>query len=198
MKRRKMTALLVILCVFLAIGGGLFIRIHNGTKIKPSVSHEVSNEICLYRQDDEAWAADYLGDSSYTMKSSGCLVTCIAAAISDSEDDMTPKELNLLFSENGIYDKDGNIQWSCLAELEGYTVEVYNSAAETEIAQCLTEGHYPIVRVRMHGIGNYHYVLIVGTQEEEYICMDPLEDHLTKLSDYFDRVYAVRCVWQEE
>ncbi len=63
------------------------------------------------------------------------------------------------------------------------------------IEQCLAAGHYPIVRVRMHGLGSYHYVLVVGTEEGDYVCMDPLEDSLTRLSDYLSRVYAVRVVF---
>jgi hypothetical protein len=31
-------------------------------------------------------------------------------------------------------------------------------------------------------------------EEGDYICMDPLADSLTKLSDYLGRVYAVRVV----
>ena len=34
--------------------------------------------------------------------------------------------------------------------------------------------------------------------EAEYICMDPLQDKLTKLKDYGNRIYAVRCVWYEQ
>lgn len=174
-----------------------YLRLYNGTKIKPSGGYALPEAIALYQQDDEKWAADYLGNSSYTMKSSGCLVTCIASAISNSGESITPKALNLLFSESGVYDGEGNVQWSCISEMDGYSVQVYDSVSESDIAQCLSEGRYPIVRVRMHGIGNYHYVLIVGAEEDEYICMDPLEKRLTKLSDYGSRVYAVRCVWQE-
>ena len=61
----------------------------------------------------------------------------------------------------------------------------------------LNDGKYPIVRVRMSGVGNFHYVLIVGAKEDVYICMEPLEDELTALSKYGNRIYAVRCVWKE-
>ena len=48
----------------------------------------------------------------------------------------------------------------------------------------------------MHGLGSFHYVLIVGSEDGEYVCIDPLEDGLTRLSDYLNRVYAVRVVWK--
>lgn len=39
-------------------------------------------EAILYRQDDPRWAGDTLGGSSFTMKSSGCLTTCISSLLS--------------------------------------------------------------------------------------------------------------------
>lgn len=198
MKKWKITAWLIVVCMVCAAGGYLFLRMHNGIKIKPAGEHVIPKEVISYRQDNAEWAPDHLGDSPYTMKSSGCLVTCIASAISNSGDKVTPGELNHVFAENGIYDTDGNIQWSYIADMEGYSVEVYDGVSEADIAQCLSDGHYPIVRVRMHGIGNYHFVLIVGAEDGDYVCMDPLEDDLTKLSDYFGYVYAVRCVWKED
>lgn len=50
----------------------------------------------------------------------------------------------------------------------------------------------------MYALGNFHYVLIIGSEDGEYLCMDPLRDGITKLSDYGSRVYAVRCVYYRE
>lgn len=50
----------------------------------------------------------------------------------------------------------------------------------------------------MRGIGNFHYVLIIGSEEGEYLCLDPLEDEVTRLSRYGNRVYSFRCVWYEK
>ena len=75
-----------------------------------------------------------------------------------------------------------------------YQVEVYQDVSADIIDACLSEGRYPIVRVRMYMLGNIHYVLIVGMQDGEYQCMDPLQDKLMKLSSYGNRVYAIRCV----
>lgn len=183
--------ILFLICLF-------FIRIRNGIQVNPTVNHVVSEQVVLYRQDDEKWADDKLGDSVYSMAGSGCLVSCIASAISNVENRITPGELNALFSENGVYDTEGNIQWGQISELEGFEVEVLSSPSNEIIEKCLAEGKYPIVRVRMKGLGNFHYVLIVGTKAGKYVCMDPLEDELTMLSDYGNRVYAIRCVWKEK
>lgn len=197
MKKWTVMVPILIIGIFLITGCLLFLRLRHGIKVKPEKSYILTNAVILYRQDDKEWAMDFLGKSAYTMRSSGCLVTCIASAVSTKEEPVTPGELNALFSENAVYDGEGNLLWNKLGELEGYHVEVYEGVSEAEIAQCLSDGHYPIVRVRMHGIGNYHYVLIVGTDAGEYLCMDPLQDDMTKLSDYWGFVYAVRCVWKE-
>lgn len=107
---------------------------------------------------------------------------------------ITPGALNKIFSKNQVYDSEGNIQWAAIDKIEGYHAEVFEKVSEAEIMECLAAGCYPIIRVRMHGFGSFHYVLIVGSEGGEYVCMDPLENSLTKLTDYLNRVYAVRMV----
>ncbi|MDE7273515.1 MAG: C39 family peptidase [Lachnospiraceae bacterium] len=178
--------------------GFLFLRLRGSVVVKPNQDELLSGEAVTYRQDDETWASDLLGDSRFTMKSSGCLVTCIASAVSmETGVRMTPGVLNQIFSENQVYDSEGNIQWAAIGKMEGYSADVFSEVSDTEIAQCLASGHYPIVRVRMRGLGSYHYVLIVGIEDGDYLCMDPLENELTKLSRYLNRVYAVRMVCAE-
>ena len=198
MQNKKTTLIkLVILFIGVIVAAiALFcFRVRHGVIVKTDKTEVISHEVITYRQDDERWAKDSLGDSSFTMKSSGCLVSCIASAVSmERMEEVTPGELNAIFSEHNVYDSEGNIQWSAIENIGGYTVNVYNDVEEQEIYRWLSEGHYPIVRVRVNGLGNWHYVLVVGLENQEYICMDPLKDELTKLSQYLDRVYAVRVV----
>lgn len=176
--------------------GCVYLRLRGSTIVKPRQKELDAGQITIYQQNHEKWADNTLGDSSFTMQSSGCLVTCIASAISsETGEAVTPGRLNEIFSQNHVYDAEGNIQWAAIDEMEGYTAVVFPDVAVTEIESCLENEHYPIVRVRMHGLGNFHYVLIVGIADGEYICMDPLESKLTKLSRYLDRVYAVRMVY---
>lgn len=173
----------------------LFLRLRGGATLKPSKLSLPAKEVTVYRQDDVAWADDLLGTSSYTMKSSGCLVSCIASAVSmETGTAITPGSLNAFFTENGVYDSEGNIQWAAVDALEGFTAEVYQEVLQSDLDACLAAGQYPIVRVRMHGLGSFHYVLVVGARDGAYLCMDPLESRLTKLSHYLGRIYAVRVV----
>lgn len=168
-------------------------------------------EAVFYRQTDERWAEDFLGDSVYTMKSSGCLVTCIAAALQMSDNVIaggdgesmngkkTPGELNLIFSQNHVYDSQGNLQWAQLAGLEHIQVDVSEAVSAELIQDYLQMDRYPIVRVRVKGYGNFHYVLVVAAQNGMFYCMDPLnqDEKLLPLSNYWNRVYAIRCVYPE-
>ena len=183
--------------VLLIITGFLYVRLRNGTQIKAPREEEILSETepVLYRQDDERWGDDRLGDSRFTMRSSGCLVSSIASAVSmESGMEETPGALNEKFSDRQVYDSEGNLQWEQLNALGEYRVDVYREVTSEVIDTCLSEGGYPIARVRMYALGNIHYVLIVGVQDGEYLCMDPLQDKLMKLSSYGNRVYALRCV----
>lgn len=189
--------LLFILCgIIFAVAIFLFLRLHSGVVIKTDKSDLFLNNVPQYRQDDKLWADNLLGASQFTMKSSGCLVSCIASAIgAEKGEEITPGELNKIFFDNNVYDINGNIQWAEIEKLDGYKVQVFDQVSENDIYQTLTAGHHPIVRVRVNGFGNFHYVLIVGFDGNEYVCMDPLKNDFTRLSDYWNIVYAVRVVY---
>ena len=200
--KRKSIVSVIILLIFLCLAATFFTFLRfRGSKVL-KVSGETMNiipckDIVLFRQDDERWAEEKMGDSDYSMKKSGCLITCIAAALSMSGETVTPESLNELFSSGGVYDSEGNLQWENLRQLNGgntFDAEVYTAVSEEILQNCLEHGKFPIARVRMRGIGNFHYVLIVKFEDGKYFCMDPLADELQPLSHYGNRVYALRCV----
>ena len=196
-KKKILIRILILIAGILAVTAMFLVfRLRNSVLIQACQIQLPPHDVTAYRQDDSQWADDALRDSSFTMKSSGCLVSCIASAVSmESKEEVNPGELNRLFTEYNVYDHEGNIQWSVIDSINGYSTQVYQDVSQQEIDQCLAAGHYPIVRVRVSAVGNFHYVLIVGTENGDYICMDPLKDELTRLSQYAGRVYAVRAVW---
>lgn len=184
--------LFFIVIIFVAVYFLMMFRFRGSTKAYPSKDITVTDNIVLYRQDNYLWAADHLGNSSFTMEKSGCLVTCIASVLG-----VTPKNLNEEFSKNNVYDSEGNLLWNQISNVnENYEAEVYSEVSEKILMDCLENGRFPIARVRMHGIGNFHYVLIVKAEGGVFYCMDPLRDELTPLTAYGNRVYAVRCVYE--
>lgn len=185
-----------ILCIAAFVAATQFVKNRGGVNVKCNKDFPVSEGLISYRQDDAAWKDSYLGDSEYTMESSGCITTCIATAISETEGAMDPGELVTLLSDEKVYDEEGNMQWNELDDLAGFRADTYGRVDSKYIDTCLSAGRYPIVKVHRRSLFSYHhYVLIVGSMDGEYICMDPLKDSYTKLSDYGNRVYSVRCVW---
>lgn len=187
------------------------VRLRGSIKVVPT-EKTAESEPVFYQQGDLQWSGDFLGDSKYTMGGSGCLVTCIAAAMEMSAakmpamtdgtaDDLnwgkTPGELNQYLSQNNIYDSQGNMQWNKLRESGYFQVDVYDIVSTELIQGCLQEGRYPIARVRMNGFGKFHYVLIIESSDGMFYCMDPLNQDNVRvpLSNYNNRVYAVRCVY---
>lgn len=194
---KKSRIIMVVLCFLLAGAAFISFRLRGGVQIKASQDEDIlpDAEVVFYRQDDERWADDPLGESEYTMRSSGCLVSCIASAVSmESGEEETPGILNAEFSAGKVYDSEGNLQWEPLSELGEYQVDVCSEVSSELIDAFLSEGHFPIVRVRMYVLGNIHYVLIIGAEDGEYLCMDPLQDGVVKLSYCGNRVYGMRCV----
>lgn len=195
-RKRLFTAIMISACIILALIALVFLRFRGSARIKPSFDIVPGTDIVRYRQDDPKWADEHLGNSKYTLDSSGCLVSCIASALSMEHDmEETPSTLNARLSSDGVYDSDGNMQWEGLRQATGYQVDLPSDISSDMIDSYLSRGIYPIVRVRMYALGNVHYILIVKAENGRYRCMDPLKDELTDLADYGNRIYAVRCVY---
>ncbi len=197
-KKTKKILLIIAIIIGLVILFQLY-KNRGGVNVKCQSDYKVEEGLVSYRQDNPEWKDLHLGESKYTMKTSGCITTSIATAISGSENPLDPGQLVTLLSDNGVFDEEGNMQWGKLDELTGFHTEVYGKPDVGAIDECLSQGHYPIVKVHRRSLFSYHhFVLIIGAENGEYICMDPLQDKLTKLKDYGNRIYAVRCVWYEQ
>lgn len=193
--KRAEFIIILLVCLAIAAFGFMQLRFRGSVAVHAGETILSGGETIFYRQDDERWAAEAMGSSVYTLGSSGCLVSSIASALSMMGDEKTPYDLNELFSQQDVYDAEGNLLWDALRNTGKYEAEVYGSVTEELLPDLLKEGKYPIVRVRMYGLGNFHYVLVVKAEAGEYYCVDPLEDGLVPLSRYGNRVYAVRCVY---
>lgn len=195
-KNKGLTIIIISACIILSVIALVFLRFRGSIRIKPTFDIVPDTDIVYYRQDDSSWADEYLGDSKYTLSSSGCLVSCIACALTmEYNTEETPSTLNARLSSDGVYDSEGNMQWEGLRRSTGYQVDLPSDISADVIDSYLSQGIYPIVRVRMYALGNVHYVLIVKAENGRYWCMDPLRDELTDLSDYGSRIYAIRCVY---
>ena len=196
---------LIIVIIFLMAAVLLILRVRGSISIKPEKDFQIPGNVVCAFQKNPLWNHDKLGTSAYTMGSSGCLTTCLTSVvdmqnieIDQMRDGVTPGTLNALFSSHNVYDGDGNIQWGQLESLFGVSIVRKQASALSvgEIDHLLEQGCYPIVRVRVAGLGNYHFVLIVGAQDGEYLCMDPLneKEEAVSLSKFWNRIYAIRYI----
>lgn len=193
--RRAGSIIVLLVCIVMVVFVFMLLRFRGSVAVHAGETISSSQEIVFYRQDDEQWAAETMGNSAYTLGESGCLVSCIASAVTMMGDEKTPYALNEILSGQNVFDAEGNLLWDNLRNMGEYEAEVFGSVTEELLTSLLKEGKYPIARVRMYGLGNFHYVLVVKVESGEYYCMDPLRDDLVPLSRYWNRVYAVRCVY---
>lgn len=180
---------------------GYFYKNRNAETIYPTSEISTENAVYFY-QKDESWKDDRLGDSDYHMGDSGCLTTCIASELLmqnisvDGISEITPKALNKYFSENNVYDNEGNLSWEAAGEALSVKFEEKSTfdIDEKELEKMLTDNIYPIVCVKRPKSGNYHFVLLAGADKDNFLCIDPLNDtkNTVPLSYYDNKIYSLR------
>lgn len=133
-------------------------------------------------QSDSGWGSINLGRSSYTMKSSGCLVTSIAMLIchSGSADasSFTPATLVNHLNNNGGFTSGGALYWEKVnGAADGfYLVSWKESLAgmtqaekTAKMAKLLEDGYAVIISVRNGG----HWVALDRIEGDKVYMMDP-------------------------
>ena len=144
-----------------------------GLELKPSRDFEVKS-IRYYLQNDAEWGGDSIGLSNRKMSGTGCLITCVASAITDLGVPVTPGEVNLKLTEVDGY-QGAELIWykinEAYPEIDYKYTRIFSSAT---IESDLQSGLLPIVNVRMNGIGATHWLLIIGAKNGEFIAYDPL------------------------
>lgn len=163
------------------------------TLVAPGLSEDDCRN---YKQKDENWGADRLGQSMDTMAASGCLTCCIAGSLkAQGIYDRSPGELNRIFSDQQVYNENGAIIWEKLEQaLPGVKAVTNKKLSNEAINDSVERGEYPIVKVRTKN-GVYHWVTLLGTDPEgqDFYCLDPLNGRVS-LSNYDNCVYGIRIV----
>ena len=110
----------------------------------------------------------------------------------------TAGELNRRFSDAQVYTDNGAVIWDRIPDAVPETVSyVAEEVRREEIDQFLAQGIFPVVKVRVGGTGAFHWVLLIGADENSYLCMDPLREDQSPVSleEFQNRVYAMRAVY---
>lgn len=205
--RRCLAAVLAAVLLLGAAAGAFFWNRHRGAApaVVETAQENAAEQVVFFRQKDDRWKTDTLGDSVYHMADSGCLTCCVAAALQMQQisvdglpEDADAGAVNQFFSEQGVYDGQGNLQWDVLEQVTGVPVLRQDAAElpEGALDEYLADGCFPIVRVKMPKSGSTHYVLLTGSEDGTYQCMDPLQkkEQTVPLSDFHNQIYAVRVL----
>ena len=199
---KKKVLIAAVISVVLILAEFNIIKTRGGFIIRPTKDTTV-NTSSFFSQHDEKWKNDKLGNSSYSIDRSGCLLTCISSIIQLQNIDtglgeINPKTVNELLTANEVYDANGNLLWDKLENVLDKSIVREQAGKDTSanIEQLLDHGIYPVVRVKMPITLRSHYVLIIGSENGQFMCMDPLstDNNPVSLKKYSNKVYAVRYV----
>ncbi|TYQ18352.1 UNVERIFIED_CONTAM: peptidase C39-like protein [Acetivibrio alkalicellulosi] len=169
--------LIIIAIVFGSIGTyysrALWIKF-NGIKLVPSKAIEPI-EVSYFLQIDPEWSKDRIGNTQYILGSSGCLISALASSMNKLGYETDPKQLNKEFSLNDVYTGNGEVIWYKINEVIPEIDYTYKRAfSRRTIENYLKQGLLPIVEVKFNTTGIFHWVLIVGSNNEDFLIFDPL------------------------
>lgn len=154
----------------------------------------------VFRQDDPQWSSHLIGPTTDTMGGYGCTISAVAMAASNlTGSSITPDVLEDKLAEYAGFTDRGWLVWSAIPKATGGKVQarVFRQPAHTHIMSCMDKGKYPIVKILL-GRSVVHWVLIVGTTQNDYLIRDPLsgnaDDHPIILSSRSETIESLRCL----
>ena len=149
-----------------------------------------------FRQADDRWRKDKLGNTPATLGAEGCAVTSAAMVLASYGADTDPGRLNKLVTEANGYEGAGWLVWEKAAEVTG---DIARKAYEAEpsyrlIDENLWRRNPVIVRLRLES-GTTHFVVIAGKEGYDYLTRDPgagAAKGLYPLKEFGSKIEALR------
>ncbi len=149
-----------------------------------------------FRQADDRWGNDLLGNTPATLAAEGCAVASAAMVLASYGVDTDPGRLNKLVTDAGGYVGNGWLVWEKAAEVTGDIArKAYEDAPSFRlIDENLARGNPVIVRLRTQG-GITHFVVIAGKDGYDYLARDPgagAAKGLYPLKEFGSKIEALR------
>ncbi|MCP4221363.1 MAG: hypothetical protein GY765_42450 [bacterium] len=193
---KKLLKLIGICCLVPLLYGVMHFRIkYKGIGTDTNLNFK-PKQVKYFLQNDDQWLNDEIGNSGRKMSSHGCLVTILASAIDGMGYSTNPGELNRRFAKNGVYLDNGDVVWYKIKKVFPTINYKYRRIFSSRTLEYdLAEGRLPMVKVRYYKTGVFHWVLIVGTDGDDFLAMDPLKQdkEIIKLSVH-GNIYAYRVL----
>lgn len=204
-KNKLFLTVFIILCFGLIAGAvfaspyiaGQYIKIV-GINLSPDSAIEPLVDI-IYLQTDERWKYEYLAQTESTLEESGCLTCVVATDLLYMGYDVNPIAVNNKFNESGAYTPNGELIWYKInSAYSGISYEYKKAFSGNTISSDLYQGYLPIVKVKYNKTGVFHWVLVVGADEKDFLVLDPLKEsgEVIPLSTH-GKVYAYRVLKKE-
>jgi hypothetical protein len=138
--------------------------------------HRVELAVPSFRQSDEKWSDDPLGEvpENGTIGGEGCAVAAAAMVFKFYGIDVDPQQLNWFLSGVGGYTDRGWLYWDRAAWFAPDRVRhIYEDLPSYALIDSnLAQGNPVIVRVRLQN-GITHFVVIAGKDGFDYLIQDP-------------------------
>lgn len=166
-----------------------------GIRVLPEAVHKPQN-VEFFLQNDPQWKDELLGDSGQNLAQVGCLVSVLASDIDYLGYKTNPPDLNSLFNSNGVYTSSGEVIWNKISEaIPDVKYDYTRVFTSRTLENHLKNGRLPIVKVKYKKTGIFHWVLIIGSDNEDFLIMDPLNptQEPIRLRTH-GRVYAYRVL----
>lgn len=133
-------------------------------------AHAATLSIPFYSQLDPLWKGDKLGNSSSTIGSQGCAVTCLAMLLKYRGADVDPRKLNNWLKTNGGYTADGSIaNWIIPGRYNGTSWMGYDSAPQlvsiSNLASRLSSNQLVIAKSARFA-NSTHFVVLFSTSTD--------------------------------
>ena len=150
----------------------------------------------VYMQTDERWKDENLAHTEYTLAEQGCLTCVIAMDLCYYNYDVLPTDINNEFIKADAYTDDGLLIWykinDAYKNIEYDYAKVFSGKT---IDEALQNGLLPIAKVKYKKTGVFHWVLIVGAQDGDYLVLDPLDKtNVPIVLSTHGKVYAYRVL----
>jgi hypothetical protein len=145
-----------------------------GIDVKPTHSVDVI-ETNVFLQNEENWQDDIMGNSNCNMGSYGCTTTSITMVLNKLGYNDTPKITNEKFTNENVYTNDGKIIWKNISSAYDNVDYSYSRTfSGRTLTRLLDNKNLPIVQVKYNHTSIFHWVLIVGATDKEFLIIDPL------------------------
>jgi hypothetical protein len=193
---RASSCIILIAAILFAfyVGRAYYIK-HFGINLVPKKDYPVQVS-SYYRQNDPKWKDIEIGASKRKMGSTGCLISCVATAISELSSSVTPEGFNTKLTEVDGFQGADLIWYKINEAYPDINYRYSRIFSNKTIESDLEKGLLPIVNVRYKKTGVTHWVLIVGAKDGEFIICDPLDDGFSsRLLSEHGKVYAYRVIY---